>query len=156
MLLPCFAPRPRTPLALRALACAVLAAFVASACGPPVPRYRQWSRRAGAGYQSIRLSDHAFWITTERRDTGYYSKLSDFALLRAAELTLEADFTHFRVVSGAETVAQLVPPYTDVKPGLWNVVICFDGPPPGGGEAYVAAEVAARIRKEHGVTQLVQ
>ena len=141
---------------MRALACAAVAAFVVSACGPPVPRYRQWSRRAGAGYQSVQLSENAFWVTTARRDTGYYSTLGDFALLRAAELTAEAGFTHFRLVSGAETAAELVPPYTDVAAGLWNVVICFDGPPPGGGEAYVAADVAAQIRKKHGISRLVQ
>ncbi|MBW2280078.1 MAG: hypothetical protein JRG76_05175 [Deltaproteobacteria bacterium] len=146
----------RLPFALRALACVAVAGLVASACGPPVPRYRQWSFKAGAGYQDVQLADNAFWVSTQRRDTGYYSTLGDFALLRAAELTMGAGFTHFRLVSGAETAAELVPPFTDVRTGLWNVVICFHGPPPGDGRVYVAEDVAAQIRKRHGISSLVQ
>ncbi len=136
----------------RALLLALLAS--AAACGSPPPPYKELrvDSNSPQGYASIRLGDHAFWVTAVQVERGYTNRLRDYALMRAAELTIEAGFTHFQVVSGADTAAELNPPYQVVEPGLWNVIVCYDGTPLAAGESFVAADVVHEMREKHGIT----
>jgi hypothetical protein len=132
----------------------VVALLLFVSCGTPPPPYKEFKAysRSPVGYASIQLSEHAFWVTAVQTGPGYTSRLADYALMRSAELTREAGFTHFQVVSGADTAAELRPPYRVVEPSLWNVIICHDGTPVAEGESFVASEVIARVSEKHEIT----
>lgn len=118
-------------------------------CGSPPPPYKEFRAhgRSPLGYASIQLRDDAFWVTAIQIESGYTNRLRDYALMRSAELTLEAGFSHFHVVNGADSVAELKPPYELIEPSLWNVIICDDGP-----DGFRAADVVDEVRERHGIT----
>lgn len=136
----------------RALLLALLS--FAAACGSPPPPYKELLvySESPLGYASIQLGQNAFWVSAVQAGQGYTNRLRDYALMRSAELTIEAGFTHFQVVSGADTAAELKPPYQVVEPSLWNVIVCHDGTPLAPGESFVAAEVVHEMREKHGIT----
>ncbi len=136
----------------RAFLLALLASAVA--CGSPPPPYKELRiySKSPLGYASIQLGPNAFWVSAVQVGPGYTNRLRDYALMRSAELTIEAGFTHFQVVSGADTAAELKPPYQVVEPSLWNVIVCHDGTPLAAGGSFVAAEVVREMREKHGIT----
>lgn len=69
----------------------IIAAFafaVLSACAS-TPTYTPAAEPGGAGYSETQIESNRFFVTYRARGAAEASVLSDYALLRAAELTLE-------------------------------------------------------------------
>ncbi len=134
----------------------VLVTFSAAfsvACGSPPPAYKELRvySRSLVGHTSIQLADNAFWVSSIQTERGYTTRLTDFTLLRSAELALEAGFAQFQIVRGADTAAELKPPYAVVRANLWNVIVCHNGTPLAPGTSWIAAEVVSGMRKKYGI-----
>ena len=115
----------------------VLSLLFLTSCATPY----QESGLAG-GYDEVQLSENSYQISF--RGNGYTSRqrAEDFALLRAAELTLENGFTHFMIINEAsDTSTNLVfnpgslnvaPSYSTVtKPRANNTILMVNQVPDG-------------------------
>lgn len=63
------------------------------------------SEQAAYGYRSIELTPHVHRVTYRGDPMTSPERAEDFALLRAAELALEAGFPHFRVLERADATS---------------------------------------------------
>lgn len=67
----------------------VLAAFAALAACASTPRYEPAAQQGGAGYFETQIESNRYFVTYRASSAADASLLHDYALLRAAELTVE-------------------------------------------------------------------
>jgi len=130
------------------------------------------------GYDETQLAPNVFRIGFQANQYTLPGTATDFALLRAAELTLERGYTHFAVVRGADAVAttQITTPVTRTQtdvfagqirqrevtvgersyvsevPSSSNTIVCFKGAPPNA--AYLvmdARQIYDQLVAKHGL-----
>ncbi len=70
------------------LACVILAGCAATP-------YQRIGSKTDGGYSSIRHAKDTYTVTFSGNEYSAQDRVYDFALLRAAELTIECNFTHF-------------------------------------------------------------
>lgn len=75
----------------------VLIAVVALAACASTPRYQAAAEQGGAGYSETQIESNRFFVTFRAKSGAEASLLHDYALLRAAELTLERGGSWFWV-----------------------------------------------------------
>jgi len=133
----------------------VLAIIIGSLSGCATP-YQQVGTSVAGGFYSERVAQNRFAVSFVGNGFTEPKRASDFALLRAAEVTLEYHFTHFTIdgqgdlsrtstvhMGSTSTTTGTVSPYgtytgftnttsNDMpvfKPGTKLVITCFDGLP---------------------------
>lgn len=74
-----------------------LALLVVAACASPGPVYGPSLRPGAAGYESVRIEENRFRVTFRGEPGASVPEVSEFALLRAAELTIEQGASWFVV-----------------------------------------------------------
>lgn len=126
---------------------------VAVGCGSPPPPYKELRvySKTLVGHTHIDLGDGRFWVASTQDASGYTERLREYTLLRSAELARDAGYTHFQVVAGTDTAAELVPPYRVVEPDLWNVIVCYSGSPPAQGTSWEVDAVIRRVRERYRI-----
>jgi hypothetical protein len=155
----------------------LLVAVIATLSGCATP-YQDVGASIAGGYFAQRLGPNRFVVSFAGNGFTEPQRARDFAMLRAAEVTLEYHFTHFTIdgvgdFSSVEevqtgtvstTTGSLSPygTYTDTtnttynempvfKPGARLTITCFDGPPTDkhAGRVFDASMVAADLRARY-------
>lgn len=88
------------------LASAILAAALASGCATSGVDYQAADRAGETGYTETRLGDDKYRVTYTDKGDPTPDRVKDFALLRAAELTLLDGNDWFRVLSRDSTTRE--------------------------------------------------
>jgi hypothetical protein len=148
---------------------------VLAACSTP---YQQVGTNVAGGFYSERIAENRFVVSFVGNGFTQPKRASDFAMLRAAETTLEYHFTYFAVdgrgdlsrtsmvhMGSTSTTTGTVSPYgtytgfTDTtssdmpvfKPGTKLTISCFDGIPEDKhiGRVFEAAWVVATLKAKY-------
>jgi len=138
-------------------------------CAAPAP-YQPFGE-SGAGYFSDALSPAKFSVAFSGNSGSGSTRVSDYALLRAAEVTLENKFSYFVVLRRALSslpnvtpadmeLAMIGPPGSHKVPGgtgdltMDLVIHCYSQPPPPKQQIqiYDAQQIAAQIRKKYALS----
>lgn len=108
---------------LRLLSALLVAGLLTSACATQTP-YRPAEKRGAEGYTETKLTDKRYRITFTGNSVTPAETVKDFALLRAAELTLQEGYDWFALAdrstdtkvrtSGGIDTGFVVPPTTQV------------------------------------------
>ena len=84
---------------MKKIICLIVVVFLLTACAA------NYERSSGTvGYQEVRLDSNVFRVTFTGNDFTDPRKVSDFALLRSAELALEYGYRYFAIVDAVESV----------------------------------------------------
>lgn len=82
---------------MRKLGIAALAALIAAGCATSYgPRYGRADDPRDYGYYETQLDENRYRVQYRAEEGGYYAE--DFAMRRAAELTLDRDYDWFQVI----------------------------------------------------------
>lgn len=153
------------------VAAAVAAALLLGGCSTSTI-YQPATSDGGSGFSSTQLGENAFEVRFRGKSSTSSEKASDFALLRAAELTLEKGFNYFvidddenskqtgvhttpvrsetkRTWKGATTTYYGGNTYTTSKPRARKVIICFKEKPDWSGLVYDAQFVVQSVKKKY-------
>ena len=155
----------------------VISAFLLAglaACTTPQAQYAPAANAKGKGYTDQRVEQDRFRITYRGSAGAPVGQVFDYALLRAAELTLAQGYEWFQITSRNEEVAASNGPYVNLGtggvdynrsssvgvgvstgfnlggPGLRTVTLeirMARGQAPGNPDAYNAMDVARSIRQ---------
>lgn len=88
--------------------CVILAITVL--LGGCVSQYKPNTSRANGGYEETMLAQDTFQVSFQGNDLTKSSRVRDFAMLRAAELSLQKGFPYFVVLNmGTDTNSYQVP-----------------------------------------------
>lgn len=79
--------------------------FLLTACAGTGPSYEKASREGDYGYHETRIAENRYRVTFVSR-AGQQEVARDYALLRAAELTLQKGFDWFEVAERDTTVSE--------------------------------------------------
>jgi len=85
--------------------CVVLAALTLGACASS-PQYVAADDASDFGHYSTKLADNRYRVVYNGNDRIDLNKTKDYALLRAAELTLQEGYSWFEVVDRATTTTE--------------------------------------------------
>lgn len=78
--------------------------------GGCVSQYKPHTNRANGGYEETMLAQDTFQVSFQGNDLTKSSRVRDFAMLRAAELSLQKGFPYFVVLNmGTDTNSYQVP-----------------------------------------------
>jgi hypothetical protein len=172
-------PSPLKPR-LATLCAVLVAAMGSTSCGSgPLGMGTTYQPRSWTGgYDETQLAPNVFRVGFQANQYTLPSTATDFALLRAAELTLERGYTHFAVVRGVDSVATalITTPVTRTQtdtfagqirqrevtvgersyvsevPSSSNTIVCFKGAPSNA--AYLvmdARQIYHQLVSKHGL-----
>jgi len=156
---------------LKTMAVAFLAAVAVAGCATS---YRATNYDGGAGFSSTQLGENIFEVRFQGNDFTSSEKASNFALLRAAELTLENGFGYF-IVNDDENTRQtgvFTTPvwssttysfagsttnyyggntYSVSTPNARKIIVCFKEKPDWSGPIYDALFVVQSIKGKYAI-----
>jgi len=161
----------QTMNALKIAAVVFLAIATVAGCATSTI-YQPASSDGGNGFSSTQLGENAFEVRFRGDSSTSPEKASDFALLRAAELTLEKGFDYFiidddensqqtsvrttparsetkRTWKGATTTYYGGNTYTTSKPRARKVIVCFKEKPDWSGLIYDARFVVQSVKEKY-------
>jgi len=146
--------------------------FLLSGCATP---YQSSESNYGYGYSETRLDVNKFSVRFIGSDSDSAAVVSDYALLRAAEITLENGFTHFGLIDSRDLaeISSYTSPvqsntyvnpatgqatthtyggntYISSAPHSFKTIICYKGKPEDGkGVVFDAAFLKESLRKKY-------
>jgi hypothetical protein len=115
----------------------VLAALCSFACATGYG-----SRGMMFGYSDTQMGENTFRVSFEGNGYTPLAKVSDFALLRSAEVTLEHGYPYFLIVNGHAGGA---------TPTVIQTIACYKTAPTDASAIYEAATVRRSLREKYGL-----
>ena len=135
----------------------ILLILFSTSCTTPYQKQTWYAYRGG--YSEKKLEDNRFLVTFNGNGWTDSRKISDFALRRSAEVTLENGFKYFKIEKNSNEkirqpaygtglagimAGQLIP-----KPSTSHVIICYKKGPYVSEEIYDAQQVVEQIKNEY-------
>ena len=127
-------------------------------CTTPYVAQSKWLKRAPGGYSDVKKGDNTFFVTFSANGYTPLEKVKDYALLRSAEVTMENEFTYFRIDSGESKYSQhhtsscyngICTPITVNLPIAFNTISCFKEKPKSKETVYDAQAVIKEIKSKY-------
>jgi hypothetical protein len=134
----------------RFLAALILIGWLAGCASTP---YQRIGTDREGGYSSSKMGNDRFMVNFAGNTDTKPSQAYDFALLRSAELTLEAGYVAFVVESERDNTPTIISTYRSyVVPPRYSLVIrCYSDATGVRGKVYRAADVVRELKAKYHV-----
>ncbi len=138
----------------------ILLILLLANCATPYQPQSKWLKKAPGGYSDVKKGDNVFFVTFNANGYTPLENVKDYALLRSAEITIENDFTYFKIDSGESKYVQqhtsscyngICTPITVNLPTAFNLISCFKEKPKSTETIYDAKTVIADLKLRHKI-----